>query len=334
MRARLSSPGVKPRTRIAVAVAAAALAAAAATVGVTALTSDPKPGSLCPDGRPLELDLGVRTDREAEALRQAQVSLQAGDRGAAARTLVGFDSLEAQIGRAVLSSPGETIDQLERLAASHPASGVVRLHLGFAWFCSGRRDEARRAWRAARRVEPDSAAAIRATDLLHPEYPIPGVPTFVPGFGTPAGVLALPPDRQLSELARRARRGGVRAKLLYGVALQRLVRRPRSAERQYAAAAALAPNDPEAQVAAAVGRFDKDRPAAAFRRLGPLTRRFPRAPTVRFHLGLLLLWLGEVDEGKRELARARALAPSSPLGREAARLLARLVSGSNGTRDE
>ncbi|HJU48828.1 MAG TPA: hypothetical protein VJ689_11870, partial [Gaiellaceae bacterium] len=82
-----------------------------------------------------------------------------------------------------------------------------------------------------------------------------------------------------------------------------------------------APRDAEAQVAAAVGRFDKARPAEAFSRLGPLTRRFPRAATVRFHLGLLLLWSGEVKEAKRQLQLAQSVEAESPLAREAARYL-------------
>jgi hypothetical protein len=73
-----------------------------------------------------------------------------------------------------------------------------------------------------------------------------------------------------------------------------------------------------------VGRFDKDHPERAFSRLGPLTRRFPRASTVRFHLGLLLLWLGQVHEGTRQLRLARAEAPRSPLGEEASEYLRRL----------
>ncbi|MDX6493174.1 MAG: Tetratricopeptide repeat, partial [Gaiellaceae bacterium] len=115
------------------------------------------------------------------------------------------------------------------------------------------------------------------------------------------------------------------AKLLYGVALQR-VERPVSAERQFAAAAALAPGNPEAQVAAAVGRFDKDDPSAAFSRLGPLSKRFPRAPTVRFHLGLLLLWLNDLPDARKQLRLARAQGPGTPLGQEANRFLVRLSS--------
>jgi Flp pilus assembly protein TadD len=113
------------------------------------------------------------------------------------------------------------------------------------------------------------------------------------------------------------------------VALQRLGR-PRSAERVYADAARGAPRDAEAQTAAAVGRFSKDDPAQAFSRLGPLTRRFPRQPTVRFHLGLLLLWSGQVPEARRQLRLARAADPSSPLAREAGRLLGSIAHAGTG----
>jgi tetratricopeptide (TPR) repeat protein len=93
---------------------------------------------------------------------------------------------------------------------------------------------------------------------------------------------------------------------------------------QFDEAVALAPRDPEALAAAAVGRFDKADPAAAFGRLGPLTGRFPRAQSPRFHLGLLLLWSGDVEGAKRQLRQARALGPESRLGREAKRFLDRL----------
>ena len=127
---------------------------------------------------------------------------------------------------------------------------------------------------------------------------------------------------------RDASRPDAHAKLLYGLALQRLGRRL-SAQRQFDAAAKLDPGDPETQVAAAVGRFDKSRPSAAFSRLGPLTKRYPHAATVRFHLGLLLLWLarsqpGALAEGKRQLRLVRKEQPGSPLAREAKRLLAGL----------
>ena len=74
-------------------------------------------------------------------------------------------------------------------------------------------------------------------------------------------------------------------------------------------------------MAAAVGQFDKDAPERAFGRLGPLTRRFPGEPTVRFHLGVLLLWTGRVPAAERQFRLATRTQPGSPLAREAARYL-------------
>jgi hypothetical protein len=42
---------------------------------------------------------------------------------------------------------------------------------------------------------------------------------------------------------------------------------------------------------------------------------------VRFHLGLLLLWSGQVKEAKTQLVRASRAEPGSPLAREAERYL-------------
>jgi tetratricopeptide (TPR) repeat protein len=187
---------------------------------------------------------------------------------------------------------------------------------------------AQEAWREALAVEPDTPYALTAGDLLHPEA-ARGLPVFVPSFPVPGSVTALSPLRQLAALQRGAARGGVRDELLYGVALQR-VGRPVSAERVYAAAARRAPDDDEAQVAAAVGRFDKDRPADAFSRLGPLTQRFPRSASVRFHLGLLLLWTGRVEEAKRQLRLAQRVEPGAPLAEEAARYLKRVREAESG----
>ena len=82
-----------------------------------------------------------------------------------------------------------------------------------------------------------------------------------------------------------------------------------------------APNDPEALTAAAVGLYSKEDPAAAFSRLGPLARRFPHAQTVRFHLGLLLIYFGDVPHARHELALARAEGSRTLLGRRADTLL-------------
>jgi tetratricopeptide (TPR) repeat protein len=317
---------VSPRLRVALLVGLAAAVAAGVVSAATLLQSrddsSAAPGPAPSGAPPLVLDLGLRSDAESKGLQRAATLYDAGRRGAAGRIFDRYDSLNAEVGAALARWPGETVPGLRRLARAHPRSGLVQLNLGLALFWSGRREEALAAWRRARRVEPDSLSAVRAGDLLQPNSPR-GLPSFVPSFPPPASLAALAPAEQLAALARSARADDVRAKLLYGVALQR-VGRPRSAERQFAAAAALAPENVEAQVAAAVGRFTKERPQRAFSRLGPLARRYPGSPTVRFHLGLLLLWLGEPDEAKRQLALARAAGPRSALGREADRVLERL----------
>jgi hypothetical protein len=76
-------------------------------------------------------------------------------------------------------------------------------------------------------------------------------------------------------------------------------------------------------VAAAVARFDKDAPEQAFSRLGPLARYHPRAGVVRFHLGLLLLWIRAVDEARRQLELA--VETKGFYAREARELLARVT---------
>ena len=112
----------------------------------------------------------------------------------------------------------------------------------------------------------------------------------------------------------------LRGRLLYGIALQGLGR-PVSARRAFAEARELAPNDVDALVADAVGRYDKGNPSASFSRLGPLSRRFPDAATVRFHLGLLLLWQKNLKEATRQLELARAAEPGSKIAGEAKRFL-------------
>jgi tetratricopeptide (TPR) repeat protein len=315
---------VSPRTRIVALVAAAAFLAVVVTLGVTVLSAeDDNGGATVADVRsgnpPLVLDLGVRTDSEADALRRGQRLYSQGAEKRAARVFARFSSSQARIGQAFAAWPDGTVSRLERLGMEHPRSAVVQLHVGLARFWAGREEEAFDAWRAAVRAEPDTASAVRANDLLHPDSP-PGLPFFVPEFAAPKRLASMSPPAQLRTLERAARGDDVRAKLLYGLALQRLGR-PVSAERQFAAAAALAPRNVDARVAAAVGRYRKDAPQRAFSRLGPLARAFPQAATVRFHLGLLLIWLGRADDAKRQLELARGLEPGSLYARESSRLL-------------
>ncbi|HEX6702808.1 MAG TPA: hypothetical protein VF101_18925 [Gaiellaceae bacterium] len=319
---------MSPRTRVFLVVSSLAAGVAIATIGGTLLlsrgqsASGTEPVALRAGRPPLVLDLGVRTDREATVLRRAAVLYRRGRQREARTDFERYDSVEAQVGAALARWPQGSLAALEGLARAHPRSGLVRLHLGLVLLWSRRDTDALAQWRVVGRVDPDSPAAIEAENLLHPSY-FRGRPVFVPGFPAPAALGRLSPAQELAFLARRARGRDPHAKLLYGVALQRLGR-PVSAEREFRAAATLSPHDPEARVAAAVGLFDKSQPARAFSRLGPLVNVFPHAATVRFHLGLLLLWLGRVDEAKRQLRLARADAPRSTLGLEANRFLKRL----------
>jgi tetratricopeptide (TPR) repeat protein len=207
--------------------------------------------------------------------------------------------VERDVRDALASWPAGTVRRLRILAARHSGSGLVRLELGLALAFSGQVADAKRAWQDAERVQPDSPSAVHAQDLRHPNSP-PGMPPFVPSFTLP--------------------RTTVQSQLLRGAAYQQALR-PVSAKREFAAAAKAAPNDPEALTAAAVGLYDKDRPASSFSRLGPLARRFPHAQTVRFHLGLLLIYFGDLTRARHELELARAQGPRTRLGKRAEALL-------------
>jgi len=315
---------MSPRGRVFFLVTLAAVVASGVVVlGVLATRSHvaaaPKPRAGRP---PLALDLGVRTDPEARALEQAQ-QLYKNKQAARAGEIFGrYHSLEAQVGSAFAAWPSGSVASLQSLAAEHPQSSLVALHLGLAFYWTRRDAQAVTAWRAARRLQPDTYYAVRANDLLHPQY-APGLPGFVPSFPMPPAIRVLAPARRFAALRQAAERGGAHAKIFYGTALQQLGH-PLSAERQFAAAARLAPNDPDARAAAAVGLFDKDNPSRAFGRLGPLVRVFPHAQTVRFHLGLMLLWSAQIEAARKQLSLAEKEAPKSLLGTQAANVLATL----------
>ena len=324
---------MSPRARIFVIAGAAACLAAGGTVALAVITSNGKGGNESKPvplagAPPLALDLGVRTDPEARALRRAErLSRRKRARRGRADLRAGTTSPAAQVGAAFAAWPDSSLATLERLAQEHPQDSLVLLHLGYANLWAGESEQAAAAWRRAASAQPDTMSAQRADDALHPAFP-PGQPLFVPSFAPPARLARLSPPRQLELLAKDASRPDAHAKLLLRArapAARPPPLRPAAVRRRRPAR----PGDPETQVAAALGRFDKSKPSAAFSRLGPLTRRYPHAATVRFHLGLMLLWLaraqpGALAEGKRQLRLAAKEEPGSPLAREAKRLLAGL----------
>jgi tetratricopeptide (TPR) repeat protein len=297
------------------AIGVVAVAVVSSGNGSSQPAAQPKPRAGRP---PLSLVLGLRSTPENRDLARAAALYNGGRTRAAARIFRRYDSLPARVGAAFAAWPDQSLERLEELANLYPKSALVQLHLGLAELWGGQGDPTT-AWNDALDGEPDTPYAILAGNLLHPNLPR-GLPAFIPSFSASPTVSRLPAERQLAALKSRAEHGGARDWILYGVGLQRLGR-PVSARAAFEHAAKLAPRDVDARVAAAVGEFDKDDPTLAFSRLGPLTRVFPRHPTVRFHLGVLLLWTGRIGAAERQFRLAAHKRPGSPLAQEAARYL-------------
>lgn len=317
---------MSPRTRVFAAVGAAAAVVAGATVGIAWLQArGPATNAVHPLAGipPLRFDFGLRDDAEARALARGAQLLQKGRRAPAAAIFDRYRSLQAQIGQTFAKWPD--LAAVESLAARHEDSAVMRLHLGLALLWSGRDGDALTTLREVGTRYPDSPSAVDAEDFLYGRD-IPGLPYII----VPATIPAAPTlARQVALAARAAARPAAQAKLAYGLMLWRLDRRV-SARREFAAAARLAPTDPAVLTALGVSKFTKANPTAAFASLGPLTGRFPNAPVVRFHLGLLLLWTRQVGKGTKQLQLVAASQPDSLYGKEAGKLLSALVP--NGTK--
>ena len=316
---------MSPRTRIRLIVGGLALVAAAVVAGVALIgRGDGSPGEKPPV---LELSVLLGDDSEAQALRAAERSYDSGRTDDARAQFAALlrdhpESLEAAVGAAVSAWPDGTLERLRELEASHPDSALVHLHLGLALYAEGQQDEAAAEWREAVEVEPDSQSAVRAGDVLHPDM-APGLPSFFTTLEPPPGLTGKSPQEQLDGFEAAARGGGADQWILDGTALQR-VGEPISARAAFDRALELAPDRLDAKVAAAVGRFDKDDPSAAFSRLGPLARDNPDSALVRFHLGVLLLWIRDVQDARAQLEKAAATMPVSLYSREAKSLLSRL----------
>ena len=204
---------------------------------------------------------------------------------------------------AFAKGPKSAARALEGLANEHPKDPVVQFNEATALLCAGYVADATQGYRRAKKAGRDTYYEVKADNFLHPQY-----------FGDGYPILQYEGHDPL---------------LIQGQLEQRRFHQ-RSAERLYAKAAQLHPGEAEAQVAAAVGRFDMDDLNASFSRLGPLVRRFPKSQSVRFHLGLLLAWTGQRELAVKEFRAARALGATTTLGKEADSFLVRL--GSSGTK--
>jgi tetratricopeptide (TPR) repeat protein len=291
-----------PRAKVVAVVSAAAVLAVGATVGVTLLqTRHESTGTKARKGAPpLELAVGG-------PLARAVSLYNAGKRSDAGAIFDRYRTLPAEIGSAFARWPHGSLDAVKRIVAAHPRSAVAVLHLGLAYYWSGRDADAAASWRLAATVEPDTPYAISALDFLHPNV-APGVPPIV---------------YDPADVPRPAR-----AKLAEGANLWNRERTV-SARKALDAALALAPDDPVLQTAAAVALYSPAHPLRPFPRLGPLTGRYPKAAVVRFHLGVLLLWNRQVAKGTAQLRIAAAESPKSVYAQTAKQVLQAL--GKDGT---
>jgi tetratricopeptide (TPR) repeat protein len=317
--------------RVVLIVALAAMLAAATVVGVTLVQTRGQtttvPGAVTkarPGRPPLELELGLRSDSEARALAQAEALLNKNEIARAAAIFRRYRSLGARLGLAFADWRGpSSLGAVKQIAAAHPADPAALLNLGWADYQAGRNADAAAAWRQVATRYPDSPYGVDAEDALHGGPP--GLPPMVTPLELPKSIANLPAAAQIAALKRAAAAPDVRAKLLYGTTLWNLLRKPVSAERQLAAAAKLAPHDPVVRAAAAVALFSKASPRRAFAQLGPLTAVFPHSPAIQFHLGVLLLYIGENRKAGEHLRAAVSDGPQSPFARPARTLLASLA---------
>jgi Flp pilus assembly protein TadD len=228
--------------------------------------------------------------------------------------------VEAQLGLAFTSWRGaSSLETVKSLADAHPNDLAVLLNLGWADYQAGRNADAAAAWQRVARLGRDSPYGVDAEYALHGGPP--GLPAIVTGFDLPKAIRNLPAVAQIAALKRAASGDDAQAKLLYGVTLWNYLRMPISAERELAAAAKLAPHDAVIRVAAAVALFSKANSTPAFAHLGPLTAAFPHSAAVEFHLGELLLYIGEYGKAADHLRSALADAPRSPYAKPTRTLL-------------
>lgn len=301
-----------------------ALVAAAAVVGATLWQthgeSTTVPGSVTKARAgtpPVFFDFGVRGGREVQDLSRAANLLNAKHVAVARAIFERYHSLQARIGLAFADwSNGDGLTTLKSLAAENPDSPAAQYHLGWAQYWSGQVAAAAATWKRVDTKFPDSPESVEAENVLYPSDQS-GLPTLFLPVKLPQAASRAAQQRALASAARGR---NVEAKLQYGYFLWELWHRV-SAERQFAAAARLAPHNPYARTAAAVALFSKAAPARAFSRLGPLTAVFPKAPVVRFELGLLLISTAQPAKGLKQLRLAAAEAPHSPYAKAVQTLL-------------
>ena len=202
-------------------------------------------------------------------------------------------------------TPDATVSRLELLAATSP---FARYELGVVQLWAGRLAPATTALKAVRDADPESFYGVKADDLLHPTMQ-PGYPLFVPADPPPDGATA-----ETLQAAAAAAPDDAKAQLQWGSSLQSAGHR-KEALAVYRQALKADPTSIEAQVALAVAAFSKDDAAKAFGTVGPLVRDHAGDPSPRFHLAMMLLWIGQPDKAQAEFRQVASEAAGTRLAR-------------------
>ena len=234
------------------------------------------------------LTLDTRTDPVQPRALPGKPPVPSGLRGGAG----------AAIEQAFRAWPRGSIDEFQKLGLEYPRSAVVQFYRGVALLWAGYPTDAASALELAKRLGTDTIIQGRADDLLHPNF-------FEPASGPPYPVFE-PTQRN--------------ALLEQGATLQ-AEGHQESAERLYARAARLDPDDAEAQVAVGVGLFDEDDLSPSFSKLDAVIRRFPRSQSAHYYLGYLLAWTRRGPAAVAQFEQAVRLGPTTELGKDSTRLL-------------
>jgi len=192
--------------------------------------------------------------------------------------------------------PHGSVNEMVALGQDYPHDPVVQLYLGIALLWEGYGGDAVAPLKAAKKYGRNTSIEIQADTWLHPDL-FPGDPVFTPISDNPL--------------------------LVRGSELQ-LEGHQHSAEALYERAVRKNPNDVEALVAQAVGRFDKDNLNASFSQLGPLTKRFPKSQLVRYFLGYLLAVTGQGNAAAAQFQKTVSLGRTTVLGKNAEAFLVKL----------
>ena len=204
----------------------------------------------------------------------------------------------AAIEQAFREWPHGSIDEFQKLGLEFPKNAIVQFYRGVALLWAGYPTDAESALELAKKLGTNTIIQGRADDLLHPNF-------FEPTSGAPYPVFEPVEPNTLLEQGSTLQAEG----------------HQESAERLYARAARLDPDDAEAQVAVGVGLFDEADLTPSFSKLDSVMKRFPRSQSAHYYLGYLLAWTRRGSAAVTQFEQAVRLGPTTELGKESTRLL-------------